>query len=138
MRVVADTNIVVSGFLWDGNERRLMDSARDGIVELFTSPALLDDFENVISRPKFASRLTIKDVNRRFLVEAYAELATVVGTKPLDALTSRDADDDEVLACAVAGSCEIIVTGDNDLLVLKEYRGIRILTTTQILAELKL
>ena len=138
MRIVADTNVVVAGFLWDGNERRFMDAARDGIVELFVSPALLDEFEDVISRPKFASRLAVKDVSRQFLVEAYAALATVVKAHPLDTSTSRDIDDDQVLACAVAGSCEIIVTGDDDLLILEEYSGIRIVRTSGLLAELNL
>lgn len=53
MRIVADTNVVVSGFLWDGNERRLMDAARDAIVSLHTSETLLAEFEEVLARPKF-------------------------------------------------------------------------------------
>ena len=47
MRVVADTNIVVSGLLWRVNPRRVLDVARDGILELFTSPALLEELEDV-------------------------------------------------------------------------------------------
>lgn len=138
MRVVADTNIVVSGFLWNGNERRLMDAARDGIIELCTSSALLDEFDDVLSRPKFTSRLDQHSVNRRMLVDDYSELAVVVTTLPLDARTSRDPDGDEVLACAIAGDCEIIVTGDDDLLVLNEHRGIRILRTSAVIEELNL
>ncbi|MEP7212944.1 MAG: putative toxin-antitoxin system toxin component, PIN family [Acidobacteriota bacterium] len=138
MRVVADTNIVVSGLFWNGYERRLMDAARDGIIGLVTSPALLTELQNVLCRPKFASRLTRKNVEHNFLVEAYSELAEIVATKPLDTPTSRDPDDDEVLACAVAGDCEIVVTGDDDLLVVNEFLGIRILTTAQLLAELNL
>ena len=138
MRVVADINVIVSGLLWNGNERRLLEAARDGIVELYTSPRLLEEFEDVMSRPKFASRLAAKNVSARYLVEAYSALATVVETKQLDAPTSRDVNDDEVLACAVAGDCEIVVTGDDDLLVLSAYRGIRILRTVGLLAELNL
>src|SRR5437763_294070 len=126
MRVVTDTNIVVSGFLWDGNERRLMDAARDGLIRLFSSRILLDEFEGVLSLPKFSGRLAKKNITSRFIVENYTGLAMVVATQALDSLTSRDTDDDEVLACAIAGNCEIVVTGDDDLLVLKEYRGVRI------------
>ena len=57
MRVVADTNVVVSGLLWHGNERRLLDAARDGFVELFTSKELLAELEDVLGRSKFAPRL---------------------------------------------------------------------------------
>ena len=50
MRVVADTNIVVSGFLWHGNPRLVLEAARDGFISLFTSGALLDELEDVLSR----------------------------------------------------------------------------------------
>ncbi|MEO7674888.1 MAG: putative toxin-antitoxin system toxin component, PIN family [Pyrinomonadaceae bacterium] len=138
MRIVADTNIVVSGILWNGNERRLMDAARDGIIEIVSSPTLLGEFENVLSRPKFTSRLKLKNVELNFIVEAYSLLADIIITKPLDTEVSRDFDDDEVLACAVAGDCDFVVTGDSDLLVLKEYRGIRIMRAAELLLELNL
>ena len=57
MRVVADTNIVVSGLLWRGNPRRLLEAAREGTIDLFTSAALLAELEDVLSRAKFAQRL---------------------------------------------------------------------------------
>jgi putative PIN family toxin of toxin-antitoxin system len=62
MRVVSDTNIVVSGFLWRGLPRRILDAARDGIIELYTSPVLLEGLEDVLSREKFASRLAAAQV----------------------------------------------------------------------------
>jgi putative PIN family toxin of toxin-antitoxin system len=52
MRVVADTNIVVSGLLWRGGPRQILDAARDGVIELFTSGALLDELEEVLTREK--------------------------------------------------------------------------------------
>ena len=57
MRIVADTNTVVSGLLWRGKQRRILDAARDGIVELCISDALLYELEDVLSRPKFSKRL---------------------------------------------------------------------------------
>ena len=74
----------------------------------------------------------------RSFVDEYAELAIVVQDEPLIRAVSRDSDDDHVLACAIAGDCEIIVTGDDDLLELKMPHGIRILTATVFLAELDL
>jgi putative PIN family toxin of toxin-antitoxin system len=50
MRVVADTNIAVSGLLWRGNPRRVLDAARDSIIELFTSTNLLEELEDVLGR----------------------------------------------------------------------------------------
>ena len=51
-RTVPDTNIVISGLLWRGNPRRVLDAARDGIIELYTSPVLLEELEDVLSRKK--------------------------------------------------------------------------------------
>lgn len=65
MRVVADTNTVVSGLLWHGPPRKLFDAARKGEFELFTSVALLTELEEVLGREKFAKRLAIADVTPR-------------------------------------------------------------------------
>ena len=51
MRVVADSNVVVSGLLWHGNPRRLLDAARDGIIQLFTSAELFEELQDV-SEPR--------------------------------------------------------------------------------------
>lgn len=138
MRAVPDTNIVVSGLLWRGNPRRVLDAARDGIIELYTSSALLEELEDVLSREKFAKRLEAADVTVQELVEGYSALATVIDAEPIEPVIIRDPDDDAVIACAFSAEAEIIVSGDDDLLELKEYQGIRILTATKLLAELSL
>ena len=56
MRVVADTNVIVSGLLWHGPSRQLLNAARQGTVELFTSGALLAELEEVLQREKFIKR----------------------------------------------------------------------------------
>lgn len=138
MRIVADTNVVVSGFLWSGNERLLLDAARDGIVELFVSSKMLREIEKVLDRSKFDARLRLKNVSREYLIREYSILATMVETVELDESVSRDRDDDEILSCAISASCESIATGDLDLLVLKEFRGIKIVQTSELLKSLKL
>lgn len=138
MRTVPDTNIVVSGLLWRGNARRILDAARDGIIEIFTSQALLEELENVLSREKFAMRLEAADVTIQELVEGYAALATVIEAVLIEPVILRDPDDDAVLACAVAAEAEIIASGDNDLLSLRKYQEIRIVTATELLIELSL
>ncbi len=86
MRVVADTNVVISGLLWRGNPRRVLDAARDGIIELFTSPVLLEELEDVLKREIFAVRLEAANVTVQELVEGYSALATVVDAEPIDAV----------------------------------------------------
>jgi putative PIN family toxin of toxin-antitoxin system len=138
MRVVADTNIVVSGLLWRGNPRRVLDAARDGIIELFTSPPLLEELEDVLSRKQFATRLEAANVTVRELILGYAALATIIEADAIEPVILADPDDDTVLACAVAAKSEVITSGDNHLLALKEHLEIRILTAAEVLAELSL
>ncbi len=138
MRIVADTNIVVSGFLFGGLPLRVLDAGRSDIIELCTSQVLLDEFAEVIERPHFDRKFEETGISRRRMVSDYAEISTVITPAKLSEHVSRDPDDDEVIACALAADCEFIVTGDNDLLVLKEYQGVTIVTAADFLKELEL
>jgi putative PIN family toxin of toxin-antitoxin system len=78
MRGVADTNIIVSGLLWHGPPRAVLDAAQAGDVTLFTSGALLAELQDVLARPKFSQRLEHAGVTMDELVMGYAALATAV------------------------------------------------------------
>ena len=136
MRTVLDTNIIVSGLLIGGNPRRILDAARDGIIELFASPALIRELENVLSREKFAARLATAEVTAQELCLGIIALSKVIEPQDIEPVVLSDPDDDAVLACAVTAGCEIIVSGDKDLLELKEYKGIRIFSASEFLTEL--
>lgn len=136
MRVVADTNIVVSGLLWRGNPRRILDASRDGIIALFTSALLLEELEDVLSREKFAAPLEAAKVGPHELVLGYAALATLIDVEEIEPVILADPDDDNVLACALAVQAGVIVSGDSHLLNLRQHHGIRILTAAELLAEL--
>jgi putative PIN family toxin of toxin-antitoxin system len=133
---VADTNIVVSGLLWHGPPRDVLEAARAGEVRLFTTAVLLAELQDVLARPKFAERLKRAGVTSDELVVGYAALATVVQPASIEPVIVEDPDDDSVLACALAAQAEVIASGDSHLLQLSEYRQIRILTAPQLLAEL--
>jgi putative PIN family toxin of toxin-antitoxin system len=115
-----------------------LDAARDGIIELFTSIALLEELEDVLNREKFAPRLEAAKVTARELVLGYAALATVVEAPSIEPLILADPDDDAVLACALAAQCEVIASGDSHLLDLRQHKEVRILTASQLLVELSL
>jgi uncharacterized protein len=135
MRIVADTNTVLSGLLWQGPPRRLLDLARQRTVTLCSSPTLLAELAEVIGRDKFVQRVRAATLSAAELVQDYERLAEVVEPQPLPAPASRDSDDDHVLACALAAQADLIVSGDHDLLILREYQGIPILSTTAALAR---
>lgn len=137
MRVVADTNTVVSGLLWHGNPRRVLEAARDGALQLYTSAALLAELEEVLQRPKFAQRLSLAGVASHTLVLGYAALAWLIDPAVIEPVIIADPDDDAVLACANAARAEAIVSGDNHLLDLKQYEGIPVFTAAQLLAKIE-
>jgi len=139
MRIVADTNTVLSGLLWQGPPRRLLDlaRARERTVSLYTSVTLLAELAEVIARDKFAERVRAAGLSAAELVQNYERLAEIVTPEPLPAPVSRDPDDDHVLACALAAKAELIVSGDKrHLLVLGAYQGIPIRNTSDALGQL--
>jgi len=136
VHVVADTNTVVSGLLWFGNPRQVLDAARTGAITLSTSASLLAELAEVLQRPKFAQRLVRANVTPHTLVFGYAVLARLVVPAPIGPVIAADPDDDAVLACAVAARAEVIVSGDSDLLALESYEGIPIITAAQLMARI--
>lgn len=133
MRIVLDTNVLISGFFWGGPPRQVLDAARSGRVELFTSPTLLAELHEVLQRPKFADRLRQVGVSAEQLVSDYQQLAVTVQDREFSLPFVRDVDDIVVLACALEANATVIVSGDLDLLVLESAAGVSILTATQLL-----
>jgi putative PIN family toxin of toxin-antitoxin system len=124
VRVVVDTNVMVSGLMADGVCRNIVKRYLPA-CHMVASAALLAELAKTM-RDKFS--LNADDLP---LLKIYADEATIVKSKPLAKQVCRDKDDDELLATAFAGEAEIILTGDKDLLVLKEFQGIRILSPRQ-------
>ena len=136
VRVVADTNTVVSGLLWHGPPRQVLDATRAGTLQLYTTAVLLAELDEVLQRPKFAQRLTLAGVTTHTLVLGYAALARLIEPAVIVPVVEEDPDDDAVLACAVAVQAEAIVSGDSHLLDLKEYEKIPVVTAAQLVAQI--
>ncbi len=132
MRLVLDTNTVVSGLLWDNAPSKLIDAALGGRIELFTSRALLLELADVLPRAKFAKRAAASQFTIEQLITRYAVLARSV-EPAIISLVSPDPDDDHVLACALAAQVDLIVSGDADLCNLKQYHRIPIVTPAEAL-----
>jgi putative PIN family toxin of toxin-antitoxin system len=133
VRVVLDTNIVVSGLLWRGTPRRVLDAARDGAVTAYTSSVLLDELADVFTRRHLAPIIATNRTTPAFLMQRYAMLAELVFPQPIARTVPKDVDDDVVVACAIAARADLIVSGDGDLLELKACHGIRIVSALEAL-----
>jgi uncharacterized protein len=114
VRVVADTNTVLSAFLWGGRPAEVLAAARERRITLLTSAVLIAELEDVLSRDKFAARIARVGSSVAALLANYRALIIPVRPAPLEP-TSRDTDDDHVLACALGADAELIVTRDRDL-----------------------
>jgi uncharacterized protein len=132
MRLVLDTNVVVSGLLWDGPPRRILNVGRGEDVELFSSAPLPAELTDVLSRPKFEKKIAASLLTVDEIVDLYAELVSVIKSVPVPRL-APDPDDDVVIATALAASARLIVSGDRTLRSLTEHQGIRILSITDAL-----
>ena len=124
MKVVVDTNVIIAGLVAEGVCRDIV-KRRLPACDLFTSRGLLDELAEKL-RNKFGLHL-----DELPLLKIYEAEATVIKPSRLPKPVCRDADDDEVLATALAAKAEIILTGDKDLLVLKGFQGIKIFSPRQ-------
>ena len=137
MRLVLDTNVVLSGLLWRSHPRHLLDLAKEGTVSLYTSSALLDELADVLSREKWVAMLTTKETHAAFLMQRYGVLAKVVRPNDIGRVVPNDPDDDAVIACALAARADLIVSGDKHLHSLGgEYKGIPIVTPAQAVQKI--
>ena len=133
MRLVADTNTVISGLLWGGTPGRLIDLAVQGRIKLITSLPLLAELEGVLARDKFSGQLAKRGLSVADLFDGYVALVETVAPAQIAPTIKRDPADDQVLAAALAGKVDLIVSGDAHLLDLKLFRGIEIVTTAAAL-----
>ena len=131
MKLVVDTNVLVSAFLWKGTPGQLIELAGEKECRLFTSRVLIDELAEVLQRKKLAKQVQATGFTAAQMLRNYQKLATTVTARRLAQQVSRDADDDAVLACALAAQVDLIVSGDDDLLVLKQFQEIRIVTPAQ-------
>lgn len=131
MRLVVDTNVLVSAFLWEGTPGRLIELAGEKVVQLYTSRALLDELAATLTKKKLAKPVAATGLTAEQMLANYRRIATLVTARQLTAQVSRDADDDQVLACAIAARANLIVSGDDDLLILKAFQGIPIVSPAE-------
>ena len=116
MRVVLDTNTLVSGVISAGSPpRQLLDGARAQVFEMCSSTVLLAELLEVLSREKFSERLEQSGLSPLQIVGELRRIAYVVVPVNVPRVVENDPDDDHVVACAVASQADMIVSGDKHL-----------------------
>jgi uncharacterized protein len=139
VKVVVDTNTLISGSLWQGPSARFLEAAARGKVELILSPELLAEFAEVVSRPKFAARIAARATTPEDLARKLAEKVTIISPTSIPLPPAlRDPNDLHVLACAAASHADAIMTGDEDLLTLQFFQSIPIINASEALRQVGL
>ena len=129
MRILLDTNVIISALLFGGKPRTMLQSVIKKQHVAVTSPVLLSELSDVLRKKFGFTKEKIAAVDQQLRKQCQV----VFPTETIDVLS--DMPDNRVLEAAVEGECEMIVTGDTDLLVLKKYRAIRILTPDEFLKK---
>ncbi|MGE3063325.1 MAG: putative toxin-antitoxin system toxin component, PIN family [bacterium] len=125
MKIVLDSNVIVSAFA----SRGLCSSLFEVLIakeQVITSEHILSEVSRVLR-----SKIKLPEKNTREIIDFLGETTEVTAYGKMIQCVSRDKDDDEMIALAVASKSKLIITGDKDLLVLKKHKNIRILSPKQ-------
>ena len=127
-RVVADTNVYISALNFAGTADEVLALGRAGVIELFISPPILEEIEGVLLRKFRWTAPRVREAARG--IRNFAEL---VASDESVNVVRDDEPDNRILDCAIAGSADVIVTGDQHLLKLKRFRNTMIVSPREFL-----
>src|SRR5271168_343108 len=122
IKVVFDTNILISGLLHVGKPKQLIDLALNGKIESVSSLYIINEFSEVISRDKFELDSEKQELLKHFVFM----LSNIVDVKSTFKIITKDPSDDNIVRAAYDGNANYIVSGDKALLELREFAGIKI------------
>ena len=132
VKVVVDTNVLVSALLFGGKPEKLIPLWQRGKIRPLASKEIIEEYLRVFTYPKF--KLAEEDVN--FLL--YNEILPhfkIIDVQPGPGIIKKDPEDDKFIRCALAGKAKRIISGDQHLLALGTYQKIKILTPSDFLLE---
>lgn len=132
MRVILDTNVVISGVFFGGLPARILEAWRDGLIRPVLSAEIFEEYQRV--GEVLANRYPGVDLSP--FLALLTEHSELVEAQALAEPISADPDDDKFLACALAAGVPVVVSGDRDLIELSGWGGIRVLRPRQFVEEL--
>ncbi|MBI3588270.1 putative toxin-antitoxin system toxin component, PIN family [Candidatus Micrarchaeota archaeon] len=139
MKVILDTNVIVSGTFWAGASFRVLQLVDKGKLKLFISPSILKEYLKVLQDGEILGKTSGEQYDAGLAaVHKLLLNATIVEPKVRVKVVKEDPDDDKVLDAALAAKAQCIITQDRHLLKFKAFEGIPILTPEQFLAGNKL
>lgn len=132
MRVILDTNVLVSGIFWSGPPFKILELWRDRKVRLITSPEIIVEYQRVAM--ELAEKF--QTVSIEPLLSLIVASSEIYIPPDLPSQVCKDPDDDKFIACAIASGADFIVSGDKNLLAASGYKGVNIIKPTAFLKSL--
>lgn len=134
MRAVLDTNVLISGIFWSGSPSKILDAWTDEKFNIVVSEPILAEYSRVLKN--FEKRKKRTDGIARSWILYIAQNSILVEVSK-EFKICRDPFDDMFLECAVSGRAEYIISGDQDLLEVKEFMSRKVITPSEFLKKLK-
>lgn len=138
MRAVIDTNVLISGFISrESYPAKLVDGWVEKRFEPVVSEEIIREYREVFARDRFSALGSVEE--RLKLLDTLLSFEHVVLVSPQEriCMVKDDPGDDVFLECAAAGECEFIISGDQHLLKLKQYKNIKVITAKEFIELLK-
>jgi len=124
MIAVFDTNVLIAAVITEGVCSKLLHRARSREFSLVSCPFIMTELRRILSK-----KFKLPHEETALVIETISEaIDRVIEHSLMVSNICRDTDDDNVLACALTAKADYLVTGDSDLLVIKSYRSIKIIT----------
>jgi putative PIN family toxin of toxin-antitoxin system len=131
MKIVLDTNVLISGIFWEGNESKILKACKTEDLINYISPEILNEFYRVLLYPKF--KLSSDEIESA--LETVIKLSNIVNPEIKIDIIKDDPIDNIFIECAITANANYIVSGDKHLLKLKEFKGIQIANCRKIIDD---
>ena len=132
LRVVLDTNVLISAILFGGKPRQILEKAIRGEIRLCLSEPMLEELKGVLQRSKF----NYSPEMIQFILTELTGIADFVDPSVTINVVLEDQEDNRILECAVAAKADYVITGDSHLLKLNNYLNIDVLNAAAFLEKL--
>jgi putative PIN family toxin of toxin-antitoxin system len=129
VRIVLDTNVLISAVLFNGPPRAILELVIGGSVDCSLSLAILDELRNVLVRPKFS----FSSEQALQVIEELHAVCDIVDPSIRINVVTADPKDNMILECALESNAGIIVSGDQHLLDIEEFKGVQIVSPADYL-----
>jgi hypothetical protein len=133
MRIVVDTNVLVSATYWKGDSYKVIRIANERQMTIMMSREITEEYYKVIKSDEVTEKVEKKNLMAEKIITKVINESVVVEPKDKLFVIKEDPDDDKFLECAVEGDAEYLVSRDKHLLKLKKYKGIDIIKPEEFL-----